>query len=153
MGADALLAAWEALARRVNLPRWVGQLALPVLVLVLALPAMRMAVDHKPAILRDLFMDDAARHIQQIGGRWLAQAWVVEHASPGARVLMADYKLYYGLLLSPLEPRLNDDSARDFVLQHDYWIASPWQGTPDWIGEAGLQAVFAAEGYTVYAVP
>ena len=152
LGAEVLLSAWEQVTRRWTPPRGLLRVALPVLVVVLALPAARMAVDHKPALLRDPLMDDRARHVYQLGDRWMAVVWLQDNAPEGARVLLADSKLYFGLLRSQVVPDLNDHFEQEFVLAHDYWIASPWQQA-DWIAAAGLREVHAAEGYRVYAVP
>ncbi|MBN2472470.1 MAG: glycosyltransferase family 39 protein [Anaerolineae bacterium] len=164
MGGGALLAGWEALScrwqpsRRWQAPvRWLAsrhllRVLLPLLVVALALPAMRTAVDHKPALLRDPLMSDQARHLQQLGDRWLAVVWLQNNAPPGSRVLVADYKLTFGLLRAGLRPDFNDNSPEALVRGYDYWLASRWQ-QPDWIAASDLREVFAVDGYRVYAVP
>lgn len=152
MGANVLLTGWAALSRRWTPSRTALRVVLPLLVVALALPAMRMSVDHKPAILREPLMNDLDRHLEQLGDRWLAVVWLQNNAPEGASVLVSDYKLYFGLQRVQLAPDLNDHFEREFVAQHDYWLASPWQ-QPDWLADAGLREVYATDGYRVYAVP
>ncbi len=152
MGGGALLAGWEALARSWSPPRGLMRVVLPLLALALALPAARISVDNKPALLRDPWMSDRERHLQQLGDRWLAVVWLQNNAPEGARVLLTDSLLYFGLLSDGLRPDLNDRFEREFVLTYDYWIASPWQ-EPEWAAEAGLREVFAVERYRIFVIP
>ncbi len=154
MGADLLLTAAEWIARR-GWPVHTSRLlrgALVLAVILLALPAARIAVDHKPEILRNPFMDDDARHTIQLGGRWAIIRWLRAQAPPGSSVLFADYHFYYALMQADL--RLSLLAAdRDTVTAHDYWITTPGQPEPPWAAEAGLREILAAEGYRLYEVP
>ncbi|GAB4574159.1 MAG: hypothetical protein Kow0077_19290 [Anaerolineae bacterium] len=151
MGADVLLALGDGVMRAVRLPRWVTRRALPLVVVVLALPAMRMGVDYKPALLRQPWMDDTARHVQQIGPRWLTVDWLKRHTPAGARVLVADTKLAFNVLAAGFEVTFSVLTEPALVHQYDYWIASPGQ-QPDWLADSGLEAVYAVDGYRVYAL-
>jgi len=155
MGADLLLAAAGWLARRGWLARdgWLMRVALPLAAILLALPAARVAVDHKPQILRYPFMSDDARHTVQLGGRWAVIRWLRAEAPPGSSVLFADYHFYYALMQADLRLSLLDATDRATVTAHDYWIALPGQPEPSWAAGAGLREVLAAEGYRLYEVP
>lgn len=155
MGADLLLTAARGLIRQGWLARtgWLMRIALPVVVILLALPAARMAVDHKPAILRNPFMSDDARHAIQLGGRWAVIRWLRTEAPPGSAVLFADYHFYYALMQADLRLSLLDAADRATVTAHDYWIAGPGQPEPPWTAKAGLREILAADGYRLYEVP
>ncbi|NPV67400.1 MAG: hypothetical protein HPY64_09680 [Anaerolineae bacterium] len=155
MGADLLLAAagWLTHQRWLARTGWLTRVALPLAIILLALPTARMAVDHKLEILRDPFMSDDARHAIQLGGRWPAIRWLRTQAPPGSTVLFAEYHFYYALMQADLRLSLLGAADRATVTAHDYWIAAPGQPEPPWAAEAGLREILAAEGYRLYEVP
>ena len=126
--------------------------ALPFVLIVLALPAARMAVDHKPDILRDPFMDDLARHRVQLGERYDVARWLQDETPPDAAILLSDYWLYYHVLLSHPDVTFWPTVERDALAAFDYWVVRPDLPLPDWADAETVRPVFEAGGYIVYEV-
>jgi 4-amino-4-deoxy-L-arabinose transferase-like glycosyltransferase len=130
----------------------IGGIALAVIVIAAALPGLRLAVDHKPAILADPLMDDASRHRVQFGPRWEAIAWLQANAPAGSRVAVADYFFGYPLVRADITIALFIPPDRESAADYDYWVARPQDDRPDW-ADAGLREVFATDaGYTIYVI-
>ncbi len=135
-------------------PRWSTRFIVPLVLIALTLPAVRMAVDHKPEILHAPLMNNDARHRVQLGGRWDAILWLREHAPAGARVLIRDYRFAFYLMQDGLEYSLDGTTDRAEVARYDYWITAPDTVLPAWaVEETGaLQTILSVDGYTLYAV-
>ncbi len=115
---------------------------MPVILVVLALPAMRWSVDHKPDIFRDPFMDDYERHRIQIGPRYEVMAWLWENVPAGSAVLGGDYQFAYTLARHDLRFILTPPWAvAELIPQADYWVWQP-----------GFELSDVPDGYTVESV-
>ena len=99
MGGAFSMHVLDVLAARIPPQRQrIAAWALAALLVIGALPALRNTVDHKPELLRDPFMDDAARHTIQLGGRWDVIGWVRANVPVDAPILVEDYRFVYYLM-------------------------------------------------------
>lgn len=151
----AVMGAWAA-ARLGGLlpPAWQRRAAraLPLALIVIALPAARMAVDHKGEILRNPLMSDAERHRVQLGTRYEVIEWIGEHVPAEARLLTSDYLFVYPLMQSHTEPFVWDTREQEQVSRFDYWIVGPDFAPPAWADAQTLRLRYESGGYAVYEV-
>ena len=124
------------LAARISPPRQrIAAWALAALLVIGALPALRNTVDHKPELLRDPFMGDAARHTVQLGGRWDAIGWVRANVPADAPILVEDYRFVYYLMQdhARVDFAVFDDEAP--VRAYAAWIVPPDIALPGWAAD------------------
>ena len=119
MGARALVLAWD---------RWRGdrplrpayRLALVALLVALALPAARKALNHKGALLRDPLMDDTARHQQVLGSIYDVALYLRALPAVGT-VLTDDYFLpFYAAQEGQLQVVVGGLPDRAALSRYDY---------------------------------
>ncbi len=158
MGGQVTLAAWDRLAAAFPAPakshllKWgpLKQGLLPLALLILALPAARQSVDHKLELLRDPFMDDAARHRVQQAGLYDVALWLRAFAPADAPIIYYQFRLSYYLMQSHPDAFRAATYDETTIRRFAYWVTSPGQTLPAWAEAAGLRPVYESGGYAVY---
>ncbi len=146
MSAWLLVALWRRLPQRAQRLAW---RALPLVLIVLALPAARQAVEYKSEILRHPWMSEVARYRLYVSPGYDAVLWLRENA-PRASVMTTDGRLAYYLNIT--HPRVAVSGPSDANLCYDYWLARPGVSVAQWEARGTLQPTFTRAGYTVYRV-
>ncbi len=147
-----VMGAWALAEMFRRLPSGRRNLALrllPLALLALAIPAAWMAVDHKTELLRDPLMSGEERHRVQLGPRYDAVVWLRDHASPGARVVVTDYFLFYPAMQAGFTVEYWPTVGEELGYFH-YWVLAPGVDLPE--SDLDLRLVYEAGGYRVYAV-
>ena len=149
MGGAFSMHVLDVLAARIPPQRQrIAAWALAALLVIGALPALRNTVDHKPELLRDPFMNDAARHTIQLGGRWDVIGWVRANVPVDAPILVEDYRFVYYLMQDHARVDFAVLDAEAAIRAYAAWIIPPDIALPDWA--ADLTPVFESGGYRVF---
>ena len=149
----AVMSAWLIVALYRRLPqraqRWVWR-ALPLALIVLALPAMRRAVEYKYELLRRPWMSEVERYRLYVSPGYDAVLWLRANAPPEAAIMTTDGRLVYYLSLT--HPHVDASGPSDANLCYDYWLVRSGVSVAQWETRGVIQPVFSRAGYTVYRV-
>ena len=149
----AVMSAWLLVALFRRLPQWAQRVTwrvLPPVLIVLALPAMRTAVEYKYELLRDPWMSEAKRYRVYVSPGYDAVLWLREHVPPDARVMTTDGRLAY--YISITHPHVATRAPSDANLCYDYWLVHAGVSVEPWEARGAIQPLFTRAGYTVYRV-
>lgn len=122
---------------------------LPLALIVLAIPAAWMAVDHKTELLRDPLMSGEDRHRVQLGPRYDTIVWLREHAPPGSRVVVTDYFLFYPAMQAGFTVEYWPTVGEE-LWYFAYWVLAPGVDLSE--SDPDLRLVYEVGGYRVYTV-
>lgn len=126
----------------------IPQIGIAVALVIVAFPAMRIAVDHKTHLARDLWLSGPERYAAQFGEQWTAIQWLRDNA-PGMTVKVDDALLVYPLQSRGITTNFLTGAEPAGVRGNDYWLLSPGQELPDWLAAADVRPVLEADGYTL----
>jgi hypothetical protein len=151
MGARALMRVWEAWGGKRAL-RPACRLALVALLLALALPAARKALNHKGALLRDPLMDDAARHEQVLGSIYDAARYLRDLPAAGT-ALTDDYFLpFYAAQEGRLRVVVGGLPDRAALSRYDYLVVRTGSPLLRVAAAGDLTRLATVGAYDVYRV-
>ncbi len=151
MGARALVLVWETW-RGERLLRPAYPLALLVLLVALALPSARKALNHKGALLRDPLMDDTARHQQALGSIYDAALYLRTLPAEGT-VLSDSYLLpFHAAQEGRLRVVVGGLPDRQALARYDYLVVRTGSPLLRVAGPDDLTRLATIGAYDVYRV-
>ena len=147
MSAWLLVALWRHLPQRAQRLAW---RALPLVLIVLALPATRQAVEYKYELLRRPWLSEAERYRIYVSPGYDAVLWLRGNAPPDAAIMTTDGRLEYYIAITHSHVATRTPSEAN--LCYDYWLAHSGVSMQQWEARGVIQPVFTRAGYTVYRV-
>ncbi|MCC7447998.1 MAG: glycosyltransferase family 39 protein [Anaerolineae bacterium] len=119
-----------------------------LLIIILALPAASAAVDYKSELLRRPFMSDADKHRLRLSTDRYEMVLYLRTLPAGSKVWTQDLLLPYHA--DGMNMVVGGWPTADQLKPFDYWVLSPGDVLPDWVGDAAL--IHTQGGYRVYAL-
>jgi len=151
MGAWATVAIWSALAARYSLDlKRAFQVALLVIVLLLALPSARKALTFKGDLARDPLMDDDKRHRIVLGAIYDVADYLTALPAEGRLLTDNHFLPFHAGVEGRLQVIVGGLPQRESLGRYDYLVLGG--ALPDVVAAEDVELLTTIGGFTVYRV-